>query len=131
MSETPTNASTPKRIWPPDQRAAPAAEPDSPQTTDEKITAALRRVYDPEIPVNIYDLGLIYKVEHDAAKRRVAVTMTLTTPHCPEAETIPDAVKRELELIAEIDAATVAIVWDPPWEKSRMSEDAKLALGME
>ncbi|MCX5662421.1 MAG: iron-sulfur cluster assembly protein [Planctomycetota bacterium] len=103
----------------------------APQTTDEKIKAALRRVFDPEIPVNIYDLGLIYKIEHDPAKRRVVVTMTLTSPHCPEAETIPETIKRELELVAEIDSALVLVVWDPPWEKGMMSEDAKLALGME
>ncbi len=104
------------------------------ETTDsaaleEQVTAALRNVYDPEIPVNIYDLGLIYEVRIDD-KARVNVDMTLTAPGCPVAQTFPATVEQEIMKVPGVTAAHVEIVWDPPWTPERMSEAAKLELGM-
>jgi len=122
------------RIWPPEPSESPGhdgPEEEAPATVEEKIEAALKSVYDPEIPVNIHDLGLIYKADHDPETGHVAVEMTLTTPNCPEAEAIPSRVQQALEAIPEIQSAAVALVWSPPWDKQMMSEDAKLILGME
>ena len=91
----------------------------------------MRKVFDPEIPVNIYDLGLIYKIDLNEETKRVVVQMTLTTP-CPEAETLPVKVQSEIERkIPEVNSAEVNIVWNPPWEKGMMSDEAKLILGIE
>jgi FeS assembly SUF system protein len=94
----------------------------------EKIVEALRGVYDPEIPVNIYDLGLIYKVDvsEDGA---VSIDMTLTAPGCPVAETFPGTVERTVESVDGVSSAHVELVWDPPWTMERMSEEARLELG--
>jgi FeS assembly SUF system protein len=93
------------------------------------ILEALRTVYDPEIPVNIYELGLIYEIAIDA-ENRVKVKMTLTAPGCPVAGSLPVEVERKIEGIPEVKDAEVELVWDPPWDKSRMSEAALLDLGM-
>ncbi len=95
----------------------------------EQVTAALRNVFDPEIPVNIYDLGLIYQVQIDE-QAGVNVDMTLTAPGCPVAQTFPATVEREIMKVTGVAAAHVEIVWDPPWTPERMSEAAKLELGM-
>jgi len=95
----------------------------------ERIIGALRTVYDPEIPVNIFELGLIYKVDIDD-DRHVHVEMTLTSPACPVAGTLPDEVKEKVEAIEGVAGATVEVVWDPPWHPGMMSEDAQLELGM-
>lgn len=95
----------------------------------EQVTDALRTVFDPEIPVNIYELGLIYEVLIDDEKN-VTVRMTLTSPNCPEAEAIPGRVRRSVESVREVRSAEVEIVWEPPWTPERMSEAAKLELGM-
>jgi FeS assembly SUF system protein len=95
-----------------------------------KVIAALRMVYDPEIPVNIYDLGLIYGVDVDPQTNAVHVRMTLTAPGCPVAGSLPGEVQSRVECIADIPSATVELVWDPPWTKERMSEDTLLALGL-
>ncbi len=95
----------------------------------EQVTDALRNVYDPEIPVNIYDLGLVYDVRIDA-RAVVNVDMTLTAPGCPVAQTFPATVEREIMKVPGVTAAHVEIVWDPPWTPERMSEAAKLELGM-
>lgn len=95
----------------------------------EAVVAALRDIYDPEIPVNIYDLGLIYGVDV-TAEGHAAVTMTLTTPHCPVAETMPTEVELRVGAVPGIGAAEVNLVWDPPWDPGKMSDDAKLELGM-
>ncbi len=121
-----------RRIWPQDQTKVPAEEPlpaDAP--LHDRVVAAVRRVYDPEIPVNIYDLGLIYKIDANLETGRVYVQMTLTSPHCPEAESIPGKVRAEIERVPEVKEAEVDVVWSPPWDKSKMSEDAKLILGLE
>ncbi len=93
-----------------------------------KVIEAIRQIYDPEIPINIYDLGLIYEIKVDAEKR-VVVKMTLTAPACPVAETLPVEVEKKIEAIPEVKSGEVILVWDPPWDKSRMSEAAMLELG--
>ena len=95
----------------------------------EAIIAALRDIFDPEIPVNIYDLGLIYGVEvtEDATAK---VTMTLTTPHCPVAESMPGEVELRVSSVPGIRDAEVVLVWDPPWDPAKMSDEARLELGM-
>jgi FeS assembly SUF system protein len=94
-----------------------------------KVIEALREVYDPEIPLNIYELGLIYevKVEPDHS---VQIKMTLTAPACPVAGSLPGEVERKVESIPEVKSANVELVWDPPWSRDRMSEAALLQLGM-
>ena len=96
---------------------------------EQRVVAALRSVYDPEIPVNIYDLGLIYLVHIDQ-RGVVKVQMTLTAPACPVAGTLPGQVENVLRQVAGVRDASVELVWDPPWDQSRMSEDARLTLGM-
>lgn len=95
----------------------------------EAVVAALKEIYDPEIPVNIYDLGLIYAVDvtGDGA---VAVTMTLTTPHCPVAESMPGEVELRVSSVPGVRDCEVNLVWDPPWDMAKMSDEAKLELGM-
>ena len=95
----------------------------------DKIIAALRTVYDPEIPLNLYDLGLIYDITINA-NNAVSINMTLTTPHCPVAESMPGRVECAVREIKEIDEVNVQLVWDPPWDKDRMSDEAKLTLGL-
>ncbi len=95
----------------------------------EKIITEIKKIYDPEIPVNIYELGLIYeiKVEKD---NNVKVKMTLTTPNCPVAESLPKEVKDSIMEIKEVNDVDLELVWDPPWDKSMMSEAAKLELNL-
>ncbi|MEZ5064846.1 MAG: iron-sulfur cluster assembly protein [bacterium] len=95
----------------------------------EPIRAAVKQVYDPEIPVDIWELGLIYKVKV-ADDHSVRVEMTLTSPACPSAEALPVEVKERIEAIEGIERANVDIVWDPPWTPEYMSDAAKVALGM-
>lgn len=92
------------------------------------IIEALQTIYDPEIPVNIYDLGLIYGVDIDD-QGRVEIEMTLTTPGCPVAQTFPIEVESRVKTIDGVNSAHVEVVWDPPWDPSRMSEAARLELG--
>lgn len=94
----------------------------------EAVIAALRDIFDPEIPVNIYDLGLIYNVEIDEG--HVMVTMTLTTPHCPVAESMPAEVELRVGAVPGVGDAEVNLVWDPPWSPANMSDEARLELGM-
>jgi len=96
--------------------------------TDD-IVAALKTVYDPEIPADIYELGLIYKVDI-ADDRAVTVDMTLTTPNCPSAQELPIMVENAVSSVAGVGPVTVNIVWDPPWEQSRMSDEARATLNM-
>jgi len=95
----------------------------------EAVVDALKDIYDPEIPVNIYDLGLIYNVEIlDGNHARV--TMTLTTPHCPVAESMPGEVELRVGAVPGVGDAEVNLVWDPPWDPGKMSDEARLELGM-
>lgn len=95
----------------------------------EAVVEALKGIYDPEIPVNIYDLGLIYGVDVTEAGHAV-VTMTLTTPHCPVAESMPMEVEMRVGAVPGIGSSEVNLVWDPAWDPAKMSDDAKLELGM-
>ena len=95
----------------------------------EAVIEALKDIYDPEIPVNIYDLGLIYDVEI-TPENHALVKMTLTTPHCPVAESMPGEVELRVGSVPGIGYAEVELVWDPPWDPQRMSDEAKLELGM-
>ena len=95
----------------------------------EGVIAALKDIFDPEIPVNIYDLGLIYGVDVDD-DAGVVVTMTLTTPHCPVAESMPGEVELRVSSVPGVRDAEVNLVWDPPWDPAKMSDEARLELGM-
>jgi FeS assembly SUF system protein len=97
--------------------------------TREKIIEEIRKIYDPEIPVNIYELGLIYDIKVEN-KNTAKVKMTLTSPNCPVAESLPQEVKDSIMQVEEIDKVDLDIVWDPPWDKNMMSEAAKLELNL-
>ncbi len=95
----------------------------------EKVIAEIKKVYDPEIPVNIYDLGLIYKIEINK-ENEAQIEMTLTSPNCPVADSLPKMVKENISLINEIKKVDLKLVWSPPWTKDMMSEEAKLELNL-
>jgi FeS assembly SUF system protein len=94
----------------------------------DKIIEEISKIYDPEIPVNIYDLGLIYDIKVEG--RKAKIKMTLTTPNCPVAESLPKEVKDSAMQVEEIDDVDLELVWDPPWDKDMMSEAAKLELNL-
>lgn len=121
MVETPRHVLT--------QSPHASAESASPHLNEDMIIGAIASVYDPEIPVNIYELGLIYTVDiYDDG--RVDIEMTLTAPNCPSAQELPLQVKQAVESVAGVTEAKVNIVWTPPWDMSRMSDEARLALNM-
>jgi len=109
----------------PDTTSAPA----DPEQLREHVITALRDIYDPEIPVNIYDLGLVYALDIDA-DGYVKIQMTLTAPGCPVAQTFPATVEAAVRAVPGVKDAAVELVWDPPWTMDRMTEGAKLQLGM-
>ena len=94
----------------------------------EKVIAEIKKIYDPEIPVNIYELGLIYDIS--VKENNIKVKMTLTTPNCPVAESLPKEVKDSIMEIKGVDKVDLDLVWEPPWDKSMMSESAKLELNL-
>lgn len=98
-------------------------------TLQERVIAAIRTIYDPEISVNIYDLGLIYDIQIDD-QSDVSVDMTLTSPACPVAGSLPGQVECAIKAVEGVHDANVKLVWDPPWGQDRMSDEAKLALGL-
>ena len=104
------------------------ADPELARLTDE-IIAALKTVYDPEIPCDIYELGLIYKIDI-ADDRKVAIEMTLTTPNCPSAQELPGMVENAVASVPGVGEVKVDIVWDPPWDPSRISDEARAVLNM-
>ena len=118
MSET-------RAAWTPDGEVKPPV----PKVDEDAVIAAISTVYDPEIPVDIYQLGLIYAIEI-ADDGKVKVEMTLTTPACPSAQELPSQVEESIRAIDGVTDVDVEVVWDPPWDQSRMSEDARLALNM-
>ena len=95
----------------------------------DQIIAEIKKIYDPEIPVNIYELGLIYDIKEEN-KNTAKVKMTLTSPNCPVAESLPKEVKDSIMQVEGIDKVDLDLVWDPPWDKSMMSESAKLELNL-
>ena len=111
-----------------ESKATSLPEAEINRMTDD-IVAALKTVYDPEIPSDIYELGLIYKIDI-ADDRAVAIEMTLTTPNCPSAQELPQMVESAVAGVAGVSGAKVNIVWDPPWDQSRMSDEARLVLNM-
>jgi FeS assembly SUF system protein len=131
-----------KEIHPAPAAAAPAEAPAAPaagtpsalpeaeltRLTDD-IVAALKTVYDPEIPSDIYELGLIYRIDI-ADDRAVAIEMTLTTPNCPSAQELPTMVENAVASVPGVGTVKVDIVWDPPWDPSRMSDEARAVLNM-
>jgi FeS assembly SUF system protein len=112
--------------WTPEGGETP---PPAARVSEEKIIEMLKTVFDPEIPVDIYELGLIYAVEI-ADDGKVKVEMTLTTPSCPSAQELPGQVEEAVRMVPGVTDAQVEVVWDPPWDQGRMSEDARLALNM-
>ena len=94
----------------------------------EKVIEEIKKIYDPEIPVNIYELGLIYDINVDG--KNISVKMTLTTPNCQAAESLPKEVKDSIMQLEEVDKVDLDLVWEPPWDKSMMSEAAKLELNL-
>jgi FeS assembly SUF system protein len=107
----------------------PALEADDVARLTDDIIAALKTVYDPEIPADIYELGLIYKVDI-ADDRKVTVDMTLTTPNCPSAAELPAMVENAVASVPGVGEVAVNVVWEPPWDQSRMSDEARVALNM-
>ncbi len=95
----------------------------------DKIIAEIKKIYDPEIPVNIYELGLIYDINVDK-DNNIKIDMTLTSPNCPVAESLPNEVKNSVKEIKEIKDVDLNLVWEPPWDKSMMTESAKLELNL-
>ena len=108
-------------------KPAPVVDPSA--SLEERVIAALHTVYDPEIPVDIYELGLIYDLKVNPSGA-VAICMTLTSPGCPVAGSLPGEVRSKVKSVPGVTSATVELVWEPPWGKERMSEAAQLALGM-
>ncbi len=109
----------------------PAGEGVGPASEDlrEAVVEALKTVFDPEIPVNIYELGLIYELKVDS-ENKVAIEMTLTSPMCPVAGSLPGEVESKVKSVPGVQDAEVELVWDPPWSMEMMTEEAKLQLGM-
>ena len=95
-----------------------------------KIIEEIKKIYDPEIPVNIYELGLIYKIEFDEKNKKADIEMTLTSPNCPVAESLPNNVKENVLKVEGIHEVDLKLVWNPPWTKDMMSEAAKLELNL-
>ena len=95
----------------------------------DKVILEIKKIYDPEIPVNIYELGLIYKIDIENGKK-VNIEMTLTSPNCPVAESLPKMVKDNILKLDGVDDVDLRLVWDPPWTKEKMSEAAKLELNI-
>lgn len=141
LEPEPASAPAEKSSWDIDTgalTAPPPAKPDVPVVgpPDPELTAAMqgpiidviKTVYDPEIPVDVYELGLIYDILVDS-ERRVLVKMTLTSPACPSAQQLPSEVRYKIKALPDVTEAVVEVVWEPPWDKDRMSEAAKLQLG--
>ena len=118
----PPSVAAPVASWTPDGETEP-------HPTEDAVIAACATVYDPEIPVNIYELGLVYAIgiEDDGA---VQVEMTLTAPGCPSAQELPEQVREAIMAVPGVRRCDVDVVWDPPWDPSRMTEDARLSLNM-
>jgi len=126
MTEDTKTADTPNAV---ETSGGSAIPPDELVRLTDDIVGALKTVYDPEIPADIYELGLIYKVDI-ADDRAVVVDMTLTTPNCPSAQELPIMVENAVSSVAGVGPVTVNIVWEPPWDQTRMSDEARSVLNM-
>jgi|BEDMetMinimDraft_2_1075160.scaffolds.fasta_scaffold00262_4 FeS assembly SUF system protein len=125
----PEGASPPPEAPQAEAAASSAPPPASGKVREEDVIAAISTVYDPEIPVNIYELGLIYAIDI-SEEGDVKVEMTLTAPACPSAQELPGEVEAVVSAVPGVRSVTVEVVWDPPWDPSRMSDEARLELGM-
>jgi FeS assembly SUF system protein len=129
------DTTTDQRLPIADAEPKPATDATSPPAPDEiarltdDIVAALKTVYDPEIPADIYELGLIYRIDI-SDERAVSVDMTLTTPNCPSAQELPSMVENAVATVPGVRDVKVEVVWDPPWDPSRMSDEARVVLNM-
>ncbi len=128
-SSAPAEAANAPAQAPSDAASPPPLPPEEIDRLTSDIVAALKTVHDPEIPADIYELGLIYRVEIDD-NRQVAIDMTLTAPGCPVAGEMPIWVENAVNAVPGVASTTVKVVFDPPWDQSRMSDEAKLAVGM-
>jgi FeS assembly SUF system protein len=128
-SEAKLAAATPAEAATAGPAPTPSLAADEVARMTDEIVAALKTVYDPEIPADIYELGLIYKVDI-ADDRKVTVDMTLTTPNCPSAAELPTMVENAVASVPGVGEVAVNVVWDPPWDQSRMSDEARVALNM-
>jgi FeS assembly SUF system protein len=124
MTDAPASSSAPTTWTPDGEVPAPA-----PKISEAALVDAVSQVFDPEIPVNVYELGLIYAFDI-AESGHVKVEMTLTAPNCPSAQELPAQVKDVVSAVAGVTSCDVEVVWDPPWDPSRMSEEARLQLNM-
>lgn len=122
MSEDASSVPAPVAGWTPDGSAEP-------HPTEDAVIGAIATVYDPEIPVNIYELGLVYAIDIED-DGRVHVEMTLTAPACPSAQELPEQVREAIMAVPGVNGCDVEVVWDPPWDPSRMTDDARLTLNM-
>ncbi|HET7215712.1 MAG TPA: DUF59 domain-containing protein [Terriglobia bacterium] len=127
-AESRSAGSEPEVKTPAAQETAGAAS-EGPDALKEKVVEAVKTCYDPEIPVNIYELGLVYDISVTPSLE-VAVKMTLTSPACPAAQSLPGEVEDKIRIMAQPKDVTIEVVWDPPWNPDMMSEAAKLQLGM-
>lgn len=128
-SETSLHAVAPANAAAPAPASGSTLPADDVARMTDDIVAALKTVYDPEIPADIYELGLIYKVDI-ADDRKVTVDMTLTTPNCPSAAELPAMVENAVASVPGVGEVAVNVVWDPPWDQSRMSDEARVSLNM-
>ncbi|MEM6332123.1 MAG: iron-sulfur cluster assembly protein [Planctomycetota bacterium] len=112
------------------QKLIPPTETENPDTPEGRVIERIKQVYDPEIPVNVYDLGLIYLVKVNPKTGYCAINMTLTSPACPEAQTLPEQVRLAAEEAEDVTEAVVNLVWEPKWDKSMIPDEAALALGL-
>jgi FeS assembly SUF system protein len=126
MAEAPKNLNATNVV----DRALDQSKSPKQKAVAEKVIEALKTIYDPEIPVNIYELGLIYDIDVDEETSAVYVQMTLTAPGCPVAGSLPREVQQKIEAVPGVPRAVVELVWEPPWTKDRMSELAMLELGL-
>jgi len=127
--ETPTVDKTDANVPPSASGAASSLPQDEVDRLTDEIVNALKTVYDPEIPADIYELGLIYKIDI-ADDRAIKVDMTLTSPNCPAAQELPIMVENAVASVPGVGPVKVDVVWDPPWDPSRMSDEARLVLNM-
>ena len=128
-AEPPGDASTVEATLAPAEAKPSALPPEEIERLTGEIINALKTVYDPEIPADIYELGLIYRVDIED-DRAVKVDMTLTTPNCPSAQELPEMVENAVASVPGVGEVKVSVVWDPPWDQSRMTDEARLVLNM-